>query len=167
MVGGGYVVFDEDDAAELYWNGFFGRPVRVAKPKKGDILSPLRLTHHEVRYLSERNKLEIFKGKKRIKIPDFKGRARTVYSVYRHLRDNGFVVRSGLKFGATFAAYVEGPGIDHAPLLIQTVDINQALTGIEVIRAGRLSHGIKKNFVFSSLDAQGKPIYATLSWVRS
>ena len=38
------------------------------------------------------------------------------YLVYRMLRDSGFVVAPGIKFGSDFAVYQHGPGLDHAPV---------------------------------------------------
>ncbi|TMI37988.1 tRNA-intron lyase, partial [Candidatus Bathyarchaeota archaeon] len=36
------------------------------------------------------------------------------YQVYKDLREKGYVVTPGIKFGADFAVYEHGPGIDHA-----------------------------------------------------
>jgi len=161
------MVFDEGDANTLYWGRYFGRPVNTSKPRQGDKLAPLRLSRYEALYLLEKNEIEVYRGLKKTKPTPFRGRSATTYLVYKDLRERGLIVRSGLKFGATFAVYLKGPGIDHAPFLVQVVADDYKLTGVEVIRAGRLSHGIKKNFVFASVDKQGRPAYATLSWVKS
>jgi tRNA-intron endonuclease len=166
-VDGGYIVFDEESAKRLYWGKYFGRPVNTSKPKEGDKLAPLRLSRYEALYLLEKNEIEVYSGPKKTKPTAFRGRSATTYLVYKDLREKGLIVRSGLKFGATFAVYLKGPGLDHAPFLVQVVPDDCKLTGVEVIRAGRLSHGIKKNFVFASVDKQGRLAYATLSWVKA
>lgn len=161
--GNAYFVYDEKDCANLYWSRYFGKPVNLAKPKPGDRLSPLRLSRMEVIYLNGRGEV-IVEGAKGKTMPP--PRSRLAYNIYKDLRDSGFIVRSGLKFGATFAVYVKGPGIDHAPFLVQVVSPEHKVTGIEVIRAGRLSHGIRKSFVFAT-EKDEMPVYITLRWVKS
>jgi tRNA-intron endonuclease len=161
--GNAYFVYDEKDCITLYWNRYFGKPVNLAKPKPGDRLSPLRLSRTEVLYLSEKGEVTVEGAKRRIVPPP---RPSLVYNIYKDLRDSGFIVRSGLKFGATFAVYAKGPGIDHAPFLVQVISPKHRVTGVEVIRAGRLSHGIRKSFVFAT-EKRGGPVYITLRWVKS
>lgn len=162
----GFLVLSEEDAQVLYWGRYYGRPLGSAKPRKGEKLSPLKLSRHEVIYLQNNSEVEVYDGRKRIRLTPPSGKAGQTYAVYADLRNSGFIVRSGLKFGATFACYVKGPGIDHAPFLVQVVSEDTKLSGLEVIRAGRLSHGIRKNFVFAAVDKTGKTTYLTLSWVK-
>lgn len=165
-VGDAYLIFNEDDAKALYWGEYFGRPVNNPKPKAGDKLAPMRLSKHEVMYLLEKRRIVVVDGGKNVSIAKPKGLSSLTYAIYKDLRSKGLIVRSGLKFGATFAVYIKGPGIDHAPFLVQVVQEDYRLTGIEVIRAGRLSHGARKRFVFATVVEGKKPIYITLSWVR-
>jgi len=73
-----------------------------------------------------------------------------LYNVYRDLREKGYVVRSGLKFGADFAVYEKGPGIDHAPYLVHVLSIDETLNPVELVRAGRLSHSVRKKFIIAT-----------------
>ena len=50
------------------------------------------------------------------------------YLVFKKLRDVGYVVSPGIKFGCDFAVYEHGPGIDHAPYLVQVVDNRHDIT---------------------------------------
>ncbi|HLH45314.1 MAG TPA: tRNA-intron lyase [bacterium] len=164
--GDAYLVFGEENAETLYWGEYFGRPLNNSKPKMGDKLSPMRLSKYEVLYLLEQGKITVVKGNKKLNLAKPTGNSLVVYIIYKDLRTKGLIVRSGLKFGATFAVYIKGPGIDHAPFLVQVVPETYRLSGIEVIRAGRLSHGARKRFVFATVTEQRKPIYITLSWVK-
>ncbi|MEM0120976.1 MAG: tRNA-intron lyase [Thermoprotei archaeon] len=166
-VGDAYLVFNEEDAKALYWGPYFGRPLNNPKPKVGDKLTPMRLSKYEALYLLEQGKVEVMTGNRKLSVTKPVGNGLVVYTIYKDLRYKGLIVRSGLKFGATFAVYIKGPGIDHAPFLVQVVPKTYRLSGIEVIRAGRLSHGTRKRFVFATVSEQGKPIYITLSWVKS
>lgn len=165
--GDAYLIFNEEDAKTLYWGEYFGRPVNNPKPKAGDRLAPMRLSKYEVLYLLEKQRITVVRGGKKVRVPEPKGLSALTYAIYKDLRSKGLIVRSGLKFGATFAVYIKGPGIDHAPFLVQVVQEDYRLTGIEVIRAGRLSHGARKRFVFATVIDGKKPIYITLRWVKT
>jgi len=164
-VGDAYLVFNEEDAKTLYWGEYFGRPINNPKPKMGDRLTPMRLSKYETVYLLENYRITVASKEKKTSVAKPSGYSALIYNVYKDLRDKGLIVRSGLKFGATFAVYIKGPGIDHAPFLVQVVQENYRLNGIEIIRAGRLSHGARKRFVFATVVGR-KPIYVSLSWVK-
>jgi tRNA-intron endonuclease len=165
--GDAFLIFNEEDSKKLYWGEYFGRSLNASKPKAGDKLSPMRLSKYEVLYLLEQQRIFVVSKGRKLNVPKPKGHEFLIYLVYRDLRSKGLIVRSGLKFGATFAVYTKGPGIDHAPFLIQVVPKDYRLTGIEIIRAGRLSHGARKKFVFATLESHKKPIYITLEWVKA
>ena len=57
--------------------------------------------------------------------------------VYKDIRNRGLIPRPGLKFGAYFAVYQKGPGIDHSHYVITTLEKGSELTAIELVRAGR------------------------------
>lgn len=61
-------------------------------------------------------------------------------------------MKSGLKFGSLFAIYEKGPGIDHAPILIHYLDPARNLTALDITRAARLSHSVRKTFVLATRD---------------
>ena len=71
------------------------------------------------------------------------------YKVFESLRDKGYVVTPGIKFGCDFAVYIHGPGIDHAPFLVKVLIYNEKLTSIDIVLAGRLATTVKKQFVLA------------------
>jgi len=87
--------------------------------------------------------------------------------VYKDLRDKGYVVRPGMKFGADFAVYEHGPGIDHAPFLVHVLPMNSRLSALEIVRAGRLATTVRKKFIISTINPEGKPIYYVFTWFRA
>ncbi len=60
-------------------------------------------------------------------------------------------MRPGLKFGEAFSVYRKGPGMDHAPFLEHIALFVSTLDAIELVRAGRLSHSVKKTYVIATL----------------
>jgi tRNA-intron endonuclease len=88
------------------------------------------------------------------------------YHVYEDLRRRGFVVRPGLKFGADFAVYRQGPGIDHSLFIVEVIAKSDEVSAIEVVRAGRLATSVRKRFVLATASESGKVRYFVFSWIK-
>ena len=89
------------------------------------------------------------------------------YLVYRDLRSRGLVVRSGLKYGASFVAYRKGPGLEHAPFVIHYYPPDEPFDPVELVRAGRVSHSVRKVFVLATAGPGARqPTYITFKWLR-
>ncbi len=71
------------------------------------------------------------------------------YLVYKNFRDKGYIINPGIKFGCDFAVYEKGPGIDHAPFLIQVYNRKDILTSTGVVLAGRLATTVRKQFILA------------------
>ncbi len=170
------MVFDREDAVSLFKNGFYGKPFGIRKPKEPEFDAPLELSLLEATYLAEKGLLEVWTpGRDEpLSIDELRERARRAiaefdqqYLVYKELREGGYVVRSGLKFGSDFAVYEYGPGIDHAPFLVHVMDMHADLDPIEIVRAGRLSHAVRKTFIVAAVDrARGQARYITFKWYK-
>jgi len=69
-------------------------------------------------------------------------------AVYADLRDRGVCPRTGFKFGADFRVY-EAPEDDHAELLVSSLEKGARMSVVELSRAVRLAHGVRKRMVFA------------------
>ena len=169
LLGSRIVVFDVNDAKSLYRMGFYGKPLGVSKVKdpEKELNAPLELDLVEATYLVEKGILEVYDAKgKKIGLDELKDIAskrihefKELYLVYKMLRDHGYIVRSGLKFGADFAVYEQGPGIDHAPYLVHVIKVHESLTPLEIVRAGRLSHSVRKKFILALVDEKSSSVH--------
>lgn len=152
------IVWDPAEGGELYKAGYFGKPVGIAKPKTADFSVPLLLDLMEGYYLSEEKMIEVVDQltggkvtKTRLRryaakaIDDFDDK----YEVYYALRKKGYVVTTGIKFGCDFAVYEHGPGIDHAPYMVQVKKRAEQITATELVRAGRLATTVRKRFIIA------------------
>lgn len=151
------IVWNLDDSRKLYTIGFYGKPLGLRKPKKTEFNAPLVLSIIEALYLVEKNILEVYNDSEKMSFKKLLNiciknisRCTMLYNVYKDLRDRGFIVRSGLKFGADYAVYEKGPGLDHAPYLVHVVSLNEKTNPIELVRAGRLSHSVRKRFIVAA-----------------
>ncbi len=151
------LIDDIEHSRNLYSNGFFGKPIGVPKPKGIQFDSPLVLDLMEGYYLAEKKKIvivdsnrkkitsNVLRKKCRIEYNDFDLK----YMTYKELRELKYVLTSGIKFGCDFALYERGPGIDHAPFLVQVYNQEKKINAIEIVLAGRLATTVKKQFIIA------------------
>ena len=158
-VGTRIIVWNIDQGMELYSSGFYGKPIGVRKPQLGDeFRDPSEISPFEALYLLDQKKISIVNEQNTIlNKAKFKERCSTNFQnfdskmrVYKYLRDLGYVVRPGLKFGVDFAVYTKGPGLEHSPYMIQIIEKNGKIDPIELVRAGRLATTVRKNFVIAT-----------------
>ena len=179
LVGSAVVVADINEARSLYSMGFYGKFVGEDKVKLNEVnnvSSPLQLSITEALYLVDKGLLKVYDRDGNelgrdvlVKVGrDTVANFDQVYTIYMELRDGGFVVKSGLKFGSLFAVYERGPGIDHAPILLHFIEPRRAVTALDITRAARLSHSVNKRFVLATQsDADGKMHYIAFEWFKA
>ncbi len=171
------VIWDLEQSRNLFKEGFYGKPLGVPKPKGTDFNAPLILDLIEGYYLTKNDKLTIYQKSERNLISE--KRMNTIckneyadfdnkYLVFRELRDTGYVVTPGIKFGCDFAIYEHGPGIDHAPYLVQVVKPDDMLTATAIILAGRLATTVRKQFILAISRLRDKKVeFISFDWWRA
>ncbi|MEB3844284.1 MAG: tRNA-intron lyase [Desulfurococcales archaeon] len=172
LLSGTVIVPDIRSSGELF-SSFYGKPAGVDKPKPGDVSSPVILDPLEAVYLCESGIIRVVdSGGAEIGVDRLKAWARErlprfdeLYPVYRDLRGRGFVVRSGLRYGSDFTVYRFGPGIDHSPYIVHVFPSQSKIDPVEIVKAGRLSHSVKKTFILSTLEG-GRPVYLMFKWFK-
>jgi len=87
------------------------------------------------------------------------------YRVYSDLRKRGFVVTPGIKYGCDFAVYESGPGIDHAPYVVQIMDSKEELSASEIVKAGRLATTVRKSFILAIINEDIR--YLEFNWWKA
>jgi tRNA-intron endonuclease len=166
------VVWDVEEGNNLYSDGFYGKPLGIPKPRE-KFDTPLILDAIEGLYLAEEGRLRINDDRGR-RIPPKKLAAmfrdkvhgfEAKYSVYRHLRSRGLVVTPGIKYGCDFAVYKHGPGVDHAPYIVQVWFSGDLIGAEEMVKAGRLATTVRKSFIIAlTLD---EPAYLEFDWWKA
>lgn len=136
----------------------------------------LQLSTLEAVYLSEKGRLEVYDGKK-ARIPQQKLLVKakraiknfaTKYSVYRDIRNRGYIIKTALKFGADFRVYERGvkPGEDHAKWIVYPVQEAQSMTWYEFAAKNRVAHSTKKRLLIAVVDEEGDVSYWEVRWIR-
>ena len=167
------VVWNIKDSQKLFSSGYYGKPIGMSKPKIEEINVPLILDLIEGYYLLQESKVNISKMKKKVTEKKMLEICRQEYHnfdkkyiVYKNFRDKGYIVNPGIKFGCDFAVYQKGPGIDHAPFLVQVYNKSDAMTSTGVVLAGRLARTVRKQFILAI--PSGKDVdYLALDWWKA
>jgi len=171
------VVWDPEEGSDLYRNGFYGKPLGIAKPKIPEFSVPLILDLMEGLYLLEKGRITVFEDseKKKVGIRKLCRLANQLYeefsekyTVYRDLRENDLVVTPGIKFGCDFAVYKYGPGMEHAPYMVSVKKSDSNMTATEIVKAGRLATTVRKRFIIAVPDLTKRNTrYLIFKWFKA
>lgn len=178
LIGTRLIIWDPAVGTELYRKGFYGKPVGIPKPKpEENFNTPLMLDLMEGLYLQEKRMVSVVDSNTKKPIPrslilSLAGKThrgfKLLYMTYRDLREKGYIVTPGIKFGADFAVYEHGPGIDHAPFLVSVRTKKDRLGSFEIVRAGRLATTVRKQFIIAVPEPKTKKInYLMFKWYKA
>ena len=168
------IVWNIQESRDLFRNGYFGKPIGIPKPNPDEINVPLILDLMEGCYLLEISKIKIYRDKKKVSLEELVKICREEYHnfdkkylVYKDFREKKYVVNPGIKFGCDFAVYNRGPGIDHAPYLIQVYNKNDSISSTGIVLAGRLASSVKKQFILAIPSGKSSVDYLALDWWKA
>jgi tRNA-intron endonuclease len=168
------IVWDIQESRDLFRNGYFGKPIGIPKPNPDEINVPLILDLMEGCYLLEISKIKIYRDKKKVSLEELVKICREEYYnfdkkylVYKDFREKKYVVNPGIKFGCDFAVYNRGPGIDHAPYLVQVYNKNDSISSTGIVLAGRLASSVKKQFILAIPSGKSSVDYLALDWWKA
>ncbi len=169
------VVWDSAEGSQLYKNGYYGKPLGIAKPKIPEFNVPLILDLMEGLYLLEKKAIAVFEGndKQSVGLAKLKQKAKLLYEefdqkyvVYRDLRESDMIVTPGIKFGCDFAVYKYGPGVEHAPYMVSVKTTDSNISATEIVKAGRLATTVRKRFIIAVPEV-GRVKYLIFQWFRA
>lgn len=162
------VVIWDPEAVALYDESGYGKPLPDENPDR------LELELVEATYLLENGKIKVFTKKdekrKKVKFKDLMEYGATnvnqfhpQFIVYRDLRERGYLVKTGFKFGAHFRVYERGVKLkrgpkaahEHTKWVVHAVPEESAFSLPEMSRAVRLAHNIRAIFVWAVCDREG------------
>jgi tRNA-intron endonuclease, archaea type len=171
------VVWDGAEGSQLYKNGYYGKPLGIAKPKIPEFNVPLILDLMEGVYLAEKGTVIIYEGaeKRKVGLAKLKQKAKQLYEefdekyvVYQDLRESGLIVTPGIKFGCDFAVYKYGPGVEHAPYMVSVKTANSDISATEIVKAGRLATTVRKRFIIAVPElGNDKVKYIIFKWFKA
>ncbi|HXV65771.1 MAG TPA: tRNA-intron lyase [Nitrosopumilaceae archaeon] len=168
------VVWNIKASQKLFANGYYGKPIGMPKPKLDEINVPLVLDLMEGYYLLQNSIITIYKEKKKVLEKEMAEICKKEYHnfdkkflVYKNFRDKGYIINPGIKFGCDFAVYQKGPGIDHAPYLVEVYNSNDSISSTGVVLAGRLATTVRKQFILAIPHGKDNVNYLALDWWKA
>lgn len=149
------IIWDSEFSNYLHNNGFFGKPLDESR---------LQLSLVESAYLLNKSIIKIVDGKSgnTLDFKDFSSRATEIepeffrkYWVYKDLRENGLVVKTGFKFGSHFRVYKQVKSLDkmpHSEYLVHAIPIDYVFSLQVMSRAIRLAQSVRKRMIFACVN---------------
>ncbi len=172
LADGRLVVWSIEDSRRLFNTDFYGKPLGNPKPRE-DFDEPLILDLIEGVYLAEKKEIQVRSRGKRLGLSALRKLAReklegfdALFKVYKDLRERGFVVTPGIKYGCDFAVYEQGPGIDHAPYIIQVMALDESMSATDIVKAGRLASTVRKTFI-AAIPSEHGVEYLEFAWWKA
>ena len=151
LLGDRVALSDKDLAVNLYKDGFYGNLTKENR---------LLLSLVETAYLIKNELLVVVAAmgqelEQELSSEQFIEHAATIesnfidkYRVYDDLRVKGQIVKTGFKFGSHFRAY-RALNQRHSPDLIHVLSDDHLFSMLELARAVRLAHGVRKRMIFA------------------
>lgn len=155
------IISDKKTSKNLFEKEFFGKPFGEG----------LQLSYIEALYLSEKDYLDLYLEDVKVSKNNFYSIIKKSqpdidirFKVFSDLKNRGFIVKTGFKFGSHFRVYTKQPDQTHAEYLVHVV--NEGYKGFwsDISRAVRLAHSVNKEIVFAIVD--GKIDYIKLGRLR-
>lgn len=163
-------VFDQEEAEKVHGDLYYGK-----LQGSGELeLSPVEAVH-----LVDRDELEIESGSQVLDkdklfeyFSDIDDEFDHKYKAYADLRERGFIVKSGFKFGAHFRVYPRGVNpykdgpkeqSEHTKWVVHAVPENHTLSFQEMSRAVRLAQNIRAQMLWAVVDSESGVTYYEVS----
>lgn len=171
LVNNEVIVWGKDEGEEVFGIGTYGK-------LKDDHLV---LSLCEALHLIEREKLKVKNGGKELPKKEFYALASQSetefpqkYAVYKDLRERGFLVRTGFKFGTHFRVYDRGVELkkgpkapkEHTKWIVHSVPEGFTCSYQELSRAVRLAHNIRAKMLWAVVDEEKDVTYYRIERIK-
>ena len=160
---GNLIILKNDKGQKLYEKSYFGNQTQEG----------IQLSLIEALYLTEKEKITILKNGMKISIEKMFEIIRdmdlfTKYLVYSDLRNRGYIVKTGFKYGSEFRLYERGksPGNGHSDYLVKVYPENYQMKSSDFSSYVRVAHGVNKKLLFAVVDEENDITYYNVEWTR-
>ncbi len=150
-------------AEKLNKKSYYGRMVN----------GKLELSLIEALYLFSKDKITIFDEEKELSGEEITNLVQEKklygkYLVYQDMRNRGYVVKTGFKYGSEFRVYERGktPGDGHSDYLVKVISENYNLNILDFSSYVRVAHGVNKKLLMAVVDEEGDITYYNVEWIR-
>lgn len=124
-------------------------------------------------YLLEKNRLNIFEDDIKLDVNYLIDMLKSKglygkYLVYKDLKDRGYIIKTGFKYGSEFRLYDRGrsPGKGHSDYLVKIIYENYDISALDFASYIRVSHGVNKKLLLAIVDDDFDITYYNVEWTR-
>lgn len=125
----------------------------------------------ETLYLTESRKVQILKNNKQISenqlIKLFSKKDKDFfikYIIFKELRKKGYIVKTGLKFGAEFRVYEKKS--QHAKWIVFPIKQSENINLREFISLNRITHSTAKKLLIAIIDSEESVSFYETDWIK-
>jgi tRNA-intron endonuclease len=133
----------------------------------------LQLSLIEALYLMEKDKINVSKNDEKLSSDDLLQiiHEKSLYSkyiVFRDLRNRGYIIKTGFKYGSEFRLYERGtsPGDGHSNYLVKVASENDDIQLSDLSSYVRVAHGVNKYLLFAVVDQENDITYYNVAWTK-
>jgi tRNA-intron endonuclease len=133
----------------------------------------LQISLMEAHYLQEKGKITIRDHGKIFSLDEMRELIQNKdllyrYIVFRDLRNRGYIVKTGFKYGSEFRLYERGksPGDGHSDFVVKVVTENQDISILNFSSYVRVAHGVNKKLLLAVVDDEQDITYYNVEWTR-
>ena len=130
---------------------------------------------YEVLYLIQIKKAELIKQSKNISFDELlkrynkkDKRIEQKYKVFKDLKQKGYTLKAGLKFGVDFRCYEKGqkPGVNHAKYLVGIIEEKNKINPEDFCSKARIAHSTAKTLLLAIIDSEDDITYFEVNWKK-
>lgn len=136
----------------------------------GDVLE---LSLIESFYLMENGRLNICKHDEKLDEDHIRDliKEKSIYGkyiVYKDLKNRGYIIKTGFKYGSEFRLYERGksPGEGHSDYLVKVIHEHYDIHALDFSSYVRVSHGVNKSLLLAVVDEEEDITYYKIEWTR-
>ena len=133
----------------------------------------LELSLIEACYLFESGRIDIYENDEKCEVSYILDliRERDIYGkylVYKDLKNRGYIIKTGFKYGSEFRLYDRGggPGIGHSDYLVKVLYETGDVPVLDFASYIRVSHGVNKKLLLAVVDDDLDITYYNVEWTR-
>ena len=157
------VIIKDDKALNLHSKSFYGNLTDEG----------LQLSLIEALYLLEKEKINVQMKGREISLDEMYQIIHdkdlfTDYLVYADLRNRGYILKTGFKYGSEFRLYERGtsPGDGHSNFLVKVTSENDHIPLKDLSSYVRVAHGVNKYLLLAVVDQENDITYYNIEWTR-
>ena len=144
------IIVTDEHAHNLYNKRYYGNLTS----------SGLELSFIEGLYLLSKYKIEVFnEDETQVTFEELKDIIRKKqlfpqYLVYKDLRDRGYIIKTGFKYGSDYRIYERGhaPGDGHSSFLVKILSEEKSIKVKDFSSYVRVAHGVRKTLLLAVVD---------------